>query len=234
MRQLVFFMLFILLQISAAAQANGIVVGGKWADQVSISDVNGRPFEKKYDDVNGQPFFDANPKWATITLADGKVFRKVKSRINLVDQTLVFTAANNVEAFITAGSVREISYDDTSAMGIVKTLFRTGYPGDNRTINTFYQVLAEGRCSLLKSIVKKISERKNELSGEVSKEIETNETYYLYRDNQLTRIKKDRSSILPLLADRKELVQQYLNSEKPNLKNDNELAKLINYYNQQP
>lgn len=232
MRQLLLLILLLHALSSATAQSNGVSIGGKWADQVSISDVNGRPFEKKYDDVNGHPFFDAVYKPTTIVLASGLRFVNIKTRINLVEQVTVFITSNGIEAYMETGSVKEISYADTTAAGIITYTFQTGFPAvDNLTPAHFYQVLAAGHCTLLKSIVKSVTERKNELSGEVSRDMETTETIYIFTNGHITRVKKDRIFLLGLLADKKELLDRYMEKEKINLKNTDQLIKLVNYYN---
>ena len=218
----------------AKAQSNGIAIGGKWADQVSISDVNGRPFEKKYEDVNGHPFFDPAFRYADITLVKGRTFAKVKTKINLVDQTTVFITSNNIEAFIERGSVKEVRYADTSAVGITNYVFQTGFPAvDRLQESNFYQVLAAGRCTLLKSIVKSVAEKKNELSGELARDMETTENIYLFNNGKMTRLKKEKNFMLDALSDKKEQLAMYFDKEKPILKNMEQLVKLVEYYNSQ-
>ena len=232
MRQLLLLIVLLHAVSAATAQNNGVSIGGKWADQVSISDVNGRPFEKKYDDVNGHPFFDAGYRAATIVLTSGLRFVNIKTRINLVEQVTVFITANGIEAYIETGSVKEISYADTTAAGIVTYKFETGFPAvDKLTPVHFYQVLAAGRCTLLKSIVKSVTERKNELSGEVSRDMETTEGIYVFTNGNITKVKKDRNFLFGLMADKKELLGQYMEKEKINLKNTDQLSRLVNYYN---
>jgi len=226
--------IFILLLCTAdlAAQPNGVVVGGKWADQVSISDVNGQPFKNKYDAVNGTPYFDAAYKYATILLSDGKKFVNIQVKLDLVEQETHFITANNQEAFAGKGIIKEISYADTMNTGIKLYKFQTGFPRvDRQTEINFYQVLAEGRCSFLKSITKSIEEKKNELSGEIAKDIETTENYYLFTKNEMKRLKKDKAFILSQLADKQAEINQFIQSNKINYKNTDDLIKLFNFYN---
>lgn len=91
--------------------------------------------------------------------------------------------------------------------------------------------MAEGRCSFLKSIYKRVSEKKTELSGEVVKEFETYEDYYLIINGVMKRWKKDKDFILAELTDKQAQVNQYLLSNKVNFKNAEQVTKLLNYYN---
>lgn len=226
--------IFLLLFISngIAAQGNGLVVKGKWPSQVFISDVNGRPFESRFDDVSGTPYFNAAYKYGDITLKQGRKFTQVKMKINLVTQETVFVSANGIEGYMEAGMVKEISYADTTAGGIFLYRFQTGFPSvDRQNDKHFYQVLAEGRCSLVRSIVKKVIERRNELSGEVVKEFESTENVYLYINGEMKRFKRDKEAVLSLLADKQAELNQYVTEHKTNFKNLDQVALLLNYYN---
>ena len=227
-----FFLLLISADSIVCAQNNGVVIGGKWADQVSITDVNGRPFESKYIDVAGTPYFTEHYKIAGIQLREGKRFPNVRTRIDLLAQETHFLSSNGVEGYISAGMVKEVSYADTTPAGIVFYKFQTGFPAvDRQTENNFYQILAEGKCGLLKSITKSISERKNELSGEVVKEFETTENYYLFTKGIIKRIKKDKDFFIAELSDKQNQVIQFIQSNKLNFKNNDHLVKLLTYYN---
>ena len=217
---------------SVKAQSNGFVVGGKWADQISITDVNGRPFQNRYADVAGTPCFNAEYKFANITLAQGRTFVNVKMKIDLVSQETRFVSSNGVEGYISTGMVKEIKFADTTVEGIILYTFRTGFPSvDKQNENNFYQVLAEGKCGFVKSISKRVNERKSELSGEIDKDFETTENYYLFIKGEMKRLKKEKDFILAELSDKRTEVNQYVQSNKLNLKSNDHIVKLLNYYN---
>lgn len=214
------------------AQNNGVVVDGKWSNQIFITDVNGRPFENKYLDVIGTPFFNADYKVAEIKLKQGRTFVKIKTKIDLVAQETYFITTNGIETYLEVGMVKEIKYFDTIKNNIVSFKFQTGFPPiDLNTENNFYQVLSEGRCSFLKSTSKKILEKKNELSGEVIREFETYESYYLFINGEMKKFKKDKDFIRSQLLDKLQQVDLFLNTNKIDLKNREHLVLLFNYYN---
>lgn len=226
-----FWGLLLLASNSIGAQSNGVVVSGKWPSQVFISDVNGRPFESRFDDVSGTPYFDAAYKYGDITLKQGRRFVQVKMKINLVTQETIFVSANGIEGYMEAGMVKEIVYADTTVDGIRSYRFQTGFPAvDRQTDKHFYQVLVAGRCSLLRSVVKKVMERRNELSGEVAKEFESVENVYLFVNGEMKRYKKDKESLLPLLADKRLEIDRYLAEQKINFKNMDQVVRLLEYY----
>ncbi len=224
--------LFLVCVVNSSAQDNGIVISGKWADQVSITDINGRPFANRYNDIAGTPYFNAEYKTANIKLNQGRTFVNVRTRIDMVSQEAHFLSSNGIEGYIEAGMAKDISYADTTPGGIMFYKFQSGFPPvDRQNQNNFYQLLAEGKCSFVKSISKSISERKNELSGEIIKEFETSENYYLFIKGEMKRWKRNKESILDELTDKQVQVNQFVLLNKTNFKNPEQVSKLLNYYN---
>jgi hypothetical protein len=228
----------LLLNIAAvnavSGQLNGVSLNGtKWPSQVFMSDVNGKPFDNRLSDISGSPYLTDKYKVSDITLRQGRKFVRIQAKINLVSQEVIFISANGVEGYMEPGMVRDIAFADTASDGnIAAYLFRSGYPAvDKQTDVHFYQVLEEGNCSLLRSLTKKVNERKNELSGEVSKEFETTENLYLFMKGAMKRIKKDRNFFLTELQDKQKPISVFADTEKLNFRNTEHLIRLVKYYN---
>jgi hypothetical protein len=204
--------------------------------------LSGRPAEKMHPVINGlgyfpapvfsgTPFFDENYKYADIVLSKTRKFTSVKMRIDL-EMHMVQFIASGMEGELQPGIVKEVSYVDTTADGILFYKFRTGYPAsDNRTSNHFYIVMAEGSCSLLRLVEKKITQRKNEITNEVFKDYENVESFYLFTKGEMKRLKKDKDFIMAELADKQVQVNEFVQANKINFRNMDQLVKLINYYN---
>lgn len=234
MKKYVLAAIIILMNIPAFvnAQSNSISTTGKWGQQIFISDVNGRAFENKYGDVNGSAYLFPDFKYATIVLTDGRQYSNVKARLNLVEHEVNFIASNGEEGYIGKGMVTAITIIDTTKQGIKKYAFQSGFPKiDNQTVIHFYQVLASGKIALLKSINKNIEERLNELSGEKSKEFAIRENIYVQVGGELKRVKKEAAFFLESMADQKDAINLYINSNKVNFKAEEQLVKLVEYYN---
>jgi len=214
------------------AQANSVSTTGKWGQQIFLSDVNGRAFENKYADINGSAYLFPDFKFATIELADGRKYANVKARLNLVEHEVNFIASNGEEGYIGKGMVKSFLINDTTRQGIKTYSFQTGFPKtDNQTVIHFYQILASGKIALVKSINKNIEERLNELSGEKSKEFAVRENLYLLIGGELKRVKKEASFFLSAMEDKKDLVSQFISSNKLNFKTEDQLLRVVEYYN---
>ena len=213
-------------------QANSVSTTGKWGQQIFLSDVNGRAFENKYADINGSAYLFPDFKFATIELADGRKYANVKARLNLVEHEVNFIASNGEEGYIGKGMVKSFLINDTTRQGIKTYSFQTGFSKtDNQTVIHFYQILASGKIALVKSINKNIEERLNELSGEKSKEFAVRENLYLLIGGELKRVKKEASFFISAMEDKKELVSQFISSNKLNFKTEDQLLRVVEYYN---
>jgi len=212
------------------AQKNSISTTGKFGQQLFLSDVNGQAFTNNYDGIIGSVYDHSQYLLAKITLKDGRVYNDVKTRINLLEQEVNFIASNGQEGFLGKGMASEIAYVENNASQT--KIFQCGFPPiDNQNRISFYQILYNGKTSLLKSVYKSIQERNNDMSGERFKDFATYENMYLLKDGTMVRIKKDKSSLLVLFQDKKEAIAKYIEGQKLNLKSEAHLIDLVKYYN---
>lgn len=223
---------FLCISIALNAQNNGVVVPGKWSNQIFISDVNGRPFENNYGDFKGSIYnFDAYTL-SDVILYDGRKFHHVKTKIDFLKQQMIFMSSEGKVGILDNGTVREISYYTIPGNATPDLTYRSGFPKvDLNTPNNFYHVLADGKCTLLKSISRYLTENKNELSGEISRNIETVENIYVFFDGKMTRLKKDREAVLDILIDKRKELIKFKESNNLDLKNIIDLVKLVEFYN---
>jgi hypothetical protein len=222
----------LLIVIISHAQRNTISTTGKWGQQIFLSDVNGQAFINKYEGIAGSVYDQTDYQLAKITLKDGRVYNDVKTRINLLEQEVNFIASNGQEGFLGKGMASEIAYIDTKTETQNVKVFQCGFPPiDNQNRISLYQILLNGKTSLLKSVYKSIQERNNDMSGERYKEFATYENMYLLKDGVMSRIKKDKSSLLAMFQDQNQAIKKYIEDQKLNLKNEAHLIDLVKYYN---
>ena len=206
--------------------------GTGWMNDLIMSDYNGRPFKLYYEGVEGTPFMFDEWKLADITLSRGKKFEKIKARVDLCSQEAHFITRNNVEIVTHNGLVTKIVLFDSTTAGIDSFTLKTGFPAiDNQNENNFYELLSDGRAQLVKSIRKKIVEKKNDVSGQVEKEFDSYENYYVFNKGVIKKIKRDKASVLDLLNDQQEKIEEFIKSNNINLKRTDSLIRLFDYYN---
>jgi hypothetical protein len=233
MKQLIFTGLLIVSNIiGISAQPMTGQRLGKWDNQIYISDVQGRPVRSGYNDVSGNPFIHNEFKVGNIILNTGRQFSGVPVRIDIVTHEVNFMSPNKEEGYLGGAMIKEVSYVDSSLPAMPTFVFRAGLPGiDNHNSNEFYQVLSDGKLVLLKSNIKKVDTRKNELSGEVYKEFVTYNDYYVLQNGTIIRLKRDKEFIQLLMNDKKEMMSKFLSTYKNSIKNEQDLKTIFDKYN---
>ncbi len=205
---------------------------GKWDNQIFIKDVNGRPVAAKYIDVEGTPYFIKDFKFGTIELKNGRKFIDVPLKLDLVMHEITFLSPNKEEGIIGSDFVKGLTLIDTSEIGIKHYLFRAGLPAiDSHKANEFCMIIADGKIALVKSMVKKIDTRKNELSGEIVKDFALSEDYFIFQNGEIARFKRDKESVLQVLYKKRDKVETFIKENKGSFKNEDYLASIFNFYN---
>jgi hypothetical protein len=179
---------------------------------------------KQYVDVQGTPYL--MDEWVTgsAKFNNGNVFEGLKLKYDQVEDVLMFQdKAGNEQLFV----------DPVLEFVIDKRVFRRGYkPIDGASPMAFYEVLSDGKTQLLKRTTKKVNEDVSYSSAtKVKSIVETNVYYISKSENQLIKVKKDRKSILNVLGDKSAELEAYFKANRPDLKLDAEMVKLMDYYN---
>jgi hypothetical protein len=207
-----------------------------YSGQLTITDANGMPIKPEYANVEGSPYFISDFRPAIVKMRSGLVFEKVKAKIDLCKQEVNFITDNNVEIVTSGESVKEIILTDSLLNTDLPEnrvyTFRTGFPSiDNQNGLNFYQVLTEGNITLLKSARKIITEKKNDISGEIVKGFEIYIDYYVFTDNKMIKLKKEKEWILSFLQSKKDKVDTFLTEKRISFKKIDDIITLFKYYN---
>ena len=154
------------------------------------------------------------------------------ARLDLYKQIIQIRLNGDTVKMVLPGNIIEIVFYDTVQSLTNEYKFQTGYPEiDNLNRNNFYQVLSDGKVTLLRSSIKKINKSKNEMSGETSSQFDIYEDHYLYVKYEMKRVKKDKEYLLNLLADKRKELEVYIAAQKMNFRSMDSIKKLIDYYN---
>jgi hypothetical protein len=182
--------------------------------------------------TSNTPFYTEQYKYGDIIMNRGRKFQGVQLKIDLFTNSTQFVSVNGIEIALDPGVVKEIAYADTTSEGIVFYKFRTGFPAiDGKSNQNFYIVLVDGNCSLLRSVEKKVNERKNDASGKLIREYENYEFFYLYKKGEMKRLRRDKDFLLSELSDKQPQLEKFIEDNKLNLRSIEQIGKLLNYYN---
>ncbi len=197
--------------------------------QFPIRDIQGRPVQAKvYTDVKGTPYLQQD--WATgsIKLINGSELSGIELLYDQVNDELIFKGENGqMQAF--AQPVLEFTIKTDNG----NRTFKKGYDAvDEATLNSFFEVLADGKTQLLKRTTKTIFEERPYGSASKVKTFSTNDAYYIAKANKPVKFRRDKKSVLLAFSDKADELDKYIKVNKLNLKDDADLTKLVTYYNE--
>lgn len=199
-----------------------------------LSDYTGRPYYLKTNDgIEGSALLTDTWMKGTVDFANGKTANAILN-YNIYGDELLFKSPqdSSVQAFVDpvrSFSVKNIALEESDQTDMN---FSSGFPAiDDQTQKTFYQVVGDGKLKLLRYYKKKVLESKGFASQVTTRTFTTTNSYYLFANNQMTKIKPSQKTILAALSDKATQVQDYIKKNSVNFKSDAALAKLFNYYN---
>lgn len=179
--------------------------------------------EIKLQNVEGTELLYPDWKKGWVKLLNGNTYSDLMLKYNVYEDALYFLGKDN-QAMAFTNPVLEFKLD--------KEVFKSGYPAlKNLTSRSYYLVLTEGKITLLKKSAKNVLEMKEFNSATSTKKIVDQKNYYLIADGQLRPIKMDKNAFLDVLTDQKENIEAYLKTNKISFKSEEDLIRLITYYN---
>lgn len=158
-----------------------------------VFDKNGKTFVNPAPDVNGTPFLKDDWKLATVVTNTNRRYDTVRARLNIMTQEVHILDPQNTEFALAKGYIKEVIFPGAGAGEHIG--YQNGFPAvDEQDGYTFYEVMAQGKLSLLHCSRKTILTSKDVVSGETSREYRLYEDYYLYDGKVMQRIKKERAT----------------------------------------
>jgi hypothetical protein len=189
---------------------------------------DGSYISEKDADIKGSPFlFDDWEK--------GNVLLKTKERVdsvfikyNLYTDLLQVKVAEQEYQFNI--DVWEFLLPDPQTKEMA--LFRSGFsPVPGMSEKSFYQVLYDGRTKLLLKHKKLIGTELTSIPGVKAKVFEDQKTLFiLTASGKMDKIRKKNKEILDLLEGKREELKKMVTSNKLKLVNDEEIIKVLEYY----
>ncbi|PTS99952.1 hypothetical protein DBR11_11285 [Pedobacter sp. HMWF019] len=167
----------------------------------------------------------------SVTMLDNKKIASADLIYDLSKDKIIFKGEDN-KPYWFKDKVSEFQMADPKSGDQLIHLFKNGYPPiDRYSALNYYEVLAEGKVTLLKKEVRIVSETIPYGSSAPVKSVANAQLYYLYTNDTMTQIKKDKKSMGNLLKGNDFNLTKYISDNNLNIKNDEDLVKIINYYN---
>ena len=116
-----------------------------------------------------------------------------------------------------------------------KKFVYTSYVDKGDDFNGYFEVLEEGKCDLYRRYTCRLEEgyyNKALSAGDRSYKYVKFEHYYMSKDNEpAVKIKAKKGSLFKIMTENKDEIDIYIKENKLKLSKEEDLIKLINYYN---
>jgi hypothetical protein len=192
--------------------------------------IGGTVYTFQYDDIQGTPFL--NDKWlkSIIVTNDQKKYTNQPLKFDLYKNKFVFNRDNaTYELTPTATTIYLFPNEADSNEAIV---YKKGYQINSFiTPNTYMQVLAEGKASLLKLHKKNLEEFTEYNDATKYKRFKIVEQYYVFQDHNYTQISFSPKNLETVTGAKWPAVQEYMTKNGLSPKKEKDWAVALNYYN---
>jgi hypothetical protein len=187
----------------------------------------------KEDDLNsitGNPFLLKEWCDGVVRFSSGRTMTQFKLKFDCLKNMLLLQFEGN--AFAAESKVKEFVIYPKKKDSL---LFRRGFPTTNKTTDqTYFHVLLQDKASLLRLVARNIIEEKQLVSvnGRVSRRMEEVEFYYLLRNGEMVLLPASRSELPEILADKKELIAQFIASKQLRMQHAEDFVAVAKKYNE--
>jgi hypothetical protein len=187
--------------------------------------------KKSYVDIEGSPFLTDDFNKGTIKLSNGVTYKDTPLKYDQVEDVVYFQGKDG-QTLMFAQPVNEFTISYIKDNTVYNKHYRNNYPPiAKNTDKSFYEILTDGTAQLLKRTIKSIQEDKPYNSATITRNINEDVKYYLFISGKINQIKKDKKSVFSVLGNKQDELEKYMKTNNINLKNDEDLAKLLAYYN---
>lgn len=185
--------------------------------------------DNPYEEVEGNPYVKEEFMEGVIVFKDSSKISEVFLRYNHNTDQIEFKEGDEIRGFSKPGDLELASFGNRNF------IYNRYYIGKKIQLG-YFEVLAFGYCKLLfrrESIIKREQLSPSETSGGNYRDyFRTTEEYYLLLGAEpAKKVIKSKKSILKALAEEESNLKKYITNEGLKVKNDEDLIKLINYYN---
>ncbi|HET9744618.1 MAG TPA: hypothetical protein VFP97_02830 [Chitinophagaceae bacterium] len=179
--------------------------------------------------VEGSPFFNEQMMKGAIILSEGKEYRNIMVRINLLESQVNYIGDKQIE-MVASTPIREVVVWDTINNKDHSFIYSTYIEAVEKPEKGFYELLQAGQAQLYKRHKKQLLESKPYGSATIEQRIQTEITYFILKDKQWRRVKKVRD-LTALLNDKTKDIAKFISDNKINGDSQANFESVIAHYN---
>jgi len=179
--------------------------------------------------VDGSPFFNEQMMRGAIILSEGKEYRNILVRLNLLESQVNYIDEKQIEMIATT-PISEVVLWDTIHNNHHRFVFSNYIETTDRLEEGFYELLQVGKAQLFKQYKKNLLESKPYGSATIEQSIKTEFRYFVLFSGKSVKIKKIKD-LTDLLNDKKNEIQKFVEDKKLTKDNEANFEAIIAYYN---
>jgi len=179
--------------------------------------------------VEGSPFFNEQLMRGAIILSEGKEYKNIMLRLNLLESQVNFLNEKEVE-LIASTPIREVVVWDTIFNNDHRFIFSEYIETTDKPEKDFYELIQTGKAELYKQHKKRVLENRPYGSATFEQTIQTNYRFYVLLNGKWNKLNKlkDIPSAFP---DKKDEISKFIDEKKLSGDNEKNFLSVVNYYN---
>jgi hypothetical protein len=199
-----------------------------------LNDANGRPlFWGSTFVAEGSPYYREEYNWAEITAWNGRVYKDIRVKFNMLDGEIVYLADNGVEMVATTPiMILKFPVITTENGQLLNVKFISGTNLAISKGTPLYLVLDSGKLTYLRKISVSFRDEKKYSEATTTRHFEKQETdFVLTPAGEYRKLEKSKAFLLSLMTDKQAAIETYISSNELKCKSAKDCQQVIHYYN---
>jgi hypothetical protein len=179
--------------------------------------------------VDGSPFFNKEMMRGAIILSEGKEYKNMLIRLNLLESQVNYIGEKQLEMIATS-PIKEVVLWDTVSNRNFRFVYSAYIAATKKPEIDFYELLQAGKAELYKQYKKRMMESKPYGSATIEQTIQTELRYFILLNGQWTRVRKLKD-LVAVFNDKKNEVQNLISDKKINDDTEVNFETITTFYN---
>ena len=177
--------------------------------------------------TEGTPYLNLDWEPADILLKNGKTIQDLMIRYNVLENKMLYQDKGKTYVVGTPDSIAEIKF-------LNKIFLYIPFEKNHTTENGFFEIVSKGKVNLLRKYEIEVLRANYSMqfdTGFKNDRLSLNQELYLQKDDHAA-VANRKNKLLEILSDKKNEVTHFINQEKLSVKDQEDLFKILSYYNQ--
>lgn len=226
MKQILFFLITISIQTFLFSQNPNDAIVTFSNGSLNYTNIKSKPPEYK-----GSVYIDDNWHTGRLKLFSGEEIRNYPLKSDLRLNEINIKVGDNIKV-ISFAAIKEFNW--INSIGYEENFVNCSlYSKHSNKLIGFFNILYDGKILLLKKTNLKLLESNYVgplVAGDKDNEYILENKYYVYKNDKLYSIKKNKRKILKILNDKNEEIKKFASENNLKFKNDYDLSKIFRYY----